>query len=138
MGQEAAHRTIEQHRRKFETTYLFGLSHDALVTEVSQIPGDSIVIFLAFLVDGAGKTFVPRNVVKEIARISPAPVYGPYDTYIGNGVVGGFVDILGFARGHSLRFGIPDCCRQGPASLPPQANPRLTFRVDARAWTDGA
>jgi Flp pilus assembly secretin CpaC len=34
--QEAARRTIEQHWRKFETTYLFGLSHDALVTEVKD------------------------------------------------------------------------------------------------------
>ena len=132
--QEAARRTIEQHRRKFETTYLFGLSHDALVTEVSRrIPRDSIVIFLAFLVDGAGKTFVPRNVVKEIARISPAPVYGPYDTYIGNGVVGGFVETF---KSHGAA--VADLVSQivagrDPASLPPQANPRLTFRVDARA-----
>ena len=131
--QEAARRTIEQHWRKFETTYLFGLSHDALVTEVSRIPRDSIVIFLAFLVDGAGKTFVPRNVVKEIARISPAPVYGPYDTYIGNGVVGGFVETF-----ESHGAAVADLVSQivagrDPASLPPQANPEQAFRVDARA-----
>jgi PAS domain S-box-containing protein len=131
--QEAARRTVEQHPRKFETTYLFGLSHDALVTEVSRIPRGAIVIFLSFLVDGAGKTFIPRNVVKAIAQISPAPVYGPYDSYIGNGIVGGFVETFESHGAAAADLVSQIVAGKDPAALPPQANPAQGFRVDAKA-----
>jgi hypothetical protein len=52
--QKAARLSIERLQRKFETTYLFGLSFDALMTEVARIPADAIVIFLTFLIDGQG------------------------------------------------------------------------------------
>jgi PAS domain S-box-containing protein len=131
--QEASRRTIEQHQRKFETTYLFGHSLEALVAEVSRIPRDAIVIFLTFLIDGNGKSQVPRHVVKEIARVSPAPVYGPYDTYIGNGVVGGFVETFDShgAAAADLVFEIAG--GKDPATLPPRTNPAQAFRVDVRA-----
>lgn len=131
--QETARRTIEQHPRKFETAYLFGLSLEALVAEVSKIPRDSIVIFLTFLIDGTGTTFVPRSVVKEIASVSPAPVYGPYDTYIGNGAVGGFVETFEShgAAAADLVFEIG--AGKDPATLSALTNPAQSFRVDARA-----
>lgn len=130
--QKAARLAIERHPRKFETTYLFGLSFDALVTEVSQIPPDAIVIFLTFLIDGQGKSFIPRNVVMKIAGVSAAPVYAPYDSYIGSGVVGGFVETFDShgAAVADLVFEIG--AGKDPAALPPRTNPAQSFRVDAR------
>ena len=131
--QKAAQLTIERRPRKFKTTYLFGRSYDALVTEVSRIPADAIVIFLTFLIDGQGKPFVPRNVVKEIARVSAAPVYGPYDSYIGSGVVGGFVETFDSHGASVADLAFEIGSGKDPASLPPRTNPAQSFRVDARA-----
>jgi PAS domain S-box-containing protein len=131
--QQAARQTIEQHRRKYETTYLFGLTLDTLTSEVSRIPRDAIVIFLSFFVDGTGKVFIPRNVVREVARLSPAPVYAPYDSYIGSGVVGGFVETFeshGAAAAHLVSEIVGGA---DPAALPPRTNPEQGIRVDARA-----
>jgi signal transduction histidine kinase len=130
--QEIARRTVENHARKFETTYLFGLSFDTLMTEVSRTPRDAIVIALTFFVDGAGNTFVSRDVAKEIARVSPAPVYGPYDTYIGNGVVGGFVETFVSLGATTADLVLEIVGGKDPATLPPRVNPQ-TYRVDARA-----
>lgn len=131
--QQASRRAIAQHQRKFDTTYLFGLPLDTLTAEVSRIPRDAIVIFLSFFVDGTGKVFIPRNVVREIARLSPAPVYAPYDSYIGSGVVGGFVETFEShgAAAADLVAQIADGA--DPAALPPRTNPEQGIRVDARA-----
>lgn len=131
--QQAARRTIEQHPRKFETTYLFGLPLDTLTAEVSQIPRDAIVIFLSFFVDGTGKVFIPRNVVREIARLSPAPVYAPYDSYIGSGVVGGFVETFESHGAAAANLVSQIAGGADPAALPPRTNPEQGIRVDARA-----
>ena len=133
LWQETARRTIEGRPKQFETTYLFGLSYDALVAEVSKIPRDAIVVLLTFFVDGAGRQFVPRDVAKELARISPAPLYGPYETYIGNGAVGGFVETFESMGTATADLVLEILAGRNPATIPPQTNPRQAFRVDARA-----
>jgi ABC-type uncharacterized transport system substrate-binding protein len=130
--QEAARRAVEQHRRRFETTYLFGLSYETLLADVSRIPGDAIVIMLSFFVDGAGKTFIPRNVTREVARISAAPVYAPYDSYIGSGVVGGFVETFESHGAAVADLAFDIAAGKDLATLPPRANPAQAFRVDSR------
>ena len=78
-------KSIENRDRKFETTYLFELPYDKLVAELSQVPRDAIVILLTVFADSEGKTFIPAEVATALSAISPAPVYAPYDTYLGNG-----------------------------------------------------
>ena len=52
------------------------------------------VLLLTVFIDGDGKSFIPRDAAREIGAASSAPVYAPYDTYIGGGIVGGYVDTL--------------------------------------------
>lgn len=131
--QDVSRLAIEQHQPKFETTYLFGLPYDTLMAEVSRIPKNAIVIFLTYLIDGAGKSHTPRDVVREIARISAAPVYGPYDSYIGSGVVGGFGETLEAHGAAAADLVFEIAAGRDPATLPPRTNPARSFRVDARA-----
>ncbi len=131
--QETARRTVEQHARQFETTYLFGLSFEALKEEVSKIPSDSIVVFLTFSSDFARTIFVPKEAASEIARISPAPVYAPYDSYIGDGVVGGFVETFDSHGAAAADLVLSMAAGTDPAALPPRINQNKSFRVDSRA-----
>ncbi|MFO1150699.1 MAG: ATP-binding protein [Alsobacter sp.] len=70
---------------------LSGLPTPELVDRLKSIPADSIVYTAGYFVDGAGQKFAPRDAAKVIADASPAPVFGPFDTFIGTGVVGGRV-----------------------------------------------
>ena len=133
LWQKVARSAVENRERKFEATYLFGLSYQKLVSELSKIPPDAIVVVLTVLADGEGKTHIPAEVASSLASISPAPVYAPYDTYLGKGIVGGFVETfesVGVAAAdlmHEILAG------RDPQSLPPRTNPAQAYRVDLRA-----
>jgi signal transduction histidine kinase len=75
--------------KDYQTTYLENLSIDEFVEHAASVPADSIVIFLTILADSTGRNFLPRDAAGVVAANASAPVYGPYDTYIGQGVVGG-------------------------------------------------
>ena len=113
-----ARRIIESRERKFETTYLFELPYNALVAELSRVPRDAIVIILTVFVDGEGKAFVPMEVATALAGMSPAPVYAPYDTYLGKGIVGGFVETFESVGIAAADLVLEIIAGKNPATLP--------------------
>lgn len=133
LWQTTARRIIEARDRKFETTYLFDRSYDELVDELASVPGNAIVVILTVFVDRTGKTFVPQEVATALARISPVPVYAPYDTFLGNGIVGGFVEPFESVGIAAADMVLEIIAGRDPATLPPQTNPNQAYRVDYRA-----
>ena len=131
--QPVARKVIEEQGRKFETTFLFELPYSELVAELSRIPSDAIVIALTVFADSEGKTFVPAQVAGELSALSPAPVYGPYDTFIGKGSVGGFVETFESVGTAAAEMAIEIMEGRDPATLPPRTNPAQYYRVDYRA-----
>lgn len=131
--QEVARRTTDGRQRGFETTYLVGLPIDGLAKAVSEIPKNSIVVMLTVYVDGDGRHFVPRDVARMVARASQAPVYAPYASYIGSGVVGGVVETFESHGIAAADMVIEIAAGKAPAMLPPRPNPDRGVRVDARA-----
>jgi PAS domain S-box-containing protein len=130
---EIARKAIETHDPKLETAYWSDLSYEKLLADVSKLPSDTIVLLLVFFADSEGKHFIPRNVAAAVAKASSAPVYGLFDTYIGRGVVGGYTDTY-----ESLGTTVADMVLEiisgaDVTTLPPRADPRSAFRVDARA-----
>src|SRR5262245_7420888 len=131
--QTVARNAVERRERKFEATYLYGLPYEKLVSELSRVPRDAIVILLTVFADGEGKTFIPAEVASSLAGISPAPVYAPYDTFVGKGSVGGFVETfesVGIAAAdlmHEILAG------KDVQALSPRTNPAQGYRVDHRA-----
>ena len=112
---------------------MFGLPYEKLVSELSRVPGDAIVVLLTVFADGEGKTFIPAEVASSLSAISPAPIYGPYDTFVGKGSVGGFVETF-----ESVGIAAADLMREilagkDPQTLPPRTNPAQGYRVDLRA-----
>ena len=97
------------------------------------MPRDAIVIVLTVFADGTGKTFVPAEVAAALAPISPAPVYAPYDTYLGGGIVGGFMETFESVGVAAADLVLEILSGKDPATLPPQTNPGQAYRVDFRA-----
>jgi signal transduction histidine kinase len=75
--------------KSYETTYVEDLTIDEFVERAAHFPTDSIVLVLTVAMDRSGRNFIPRQALEQIAATASAPIYGPYDTYIGHGVVGG-------------------------------------------------
>ena len=90
-------REWEQHLRertadlagRLAVEFLIGLPTDELQQRLRDLPADTIVYSPGFFVDGRGRNFVPREAVRLVAAASAAPVYGPFATFVGTGIVGG-------------------------------------------------
>ena len=131
--QPIARKVIDERGGKFETTFLFELPYSELVAELSKVPSDAIVIILTVFADGEGKTFIPAQVAADLSVLSPAPVYGPYDTFIGKGAVGGFVETFESIGVAAADMAIEILEGRDPATLAPRTNPAQHYRVDYRA-----
>jgi PAS domain S-box-containing protein len=131
--QPIARKTVEELGGKFETTFLFDLPYSELVARLSKVPNDAIVVLLTVFADSEGNTFVPAQVAGDLAALSPAPVYGPYDSFIGNGTVGGFVETFESVGAAAAEMAIKIMDGTNPATLPPRTNPAQRYRVDYRA-----
>ena len=71
--------------------FLVGLPTSGVLKRLSQLGDDAIVFTPGYYQDGEGRNFAPRDSARLMATAATAPVFGPYRTFIGTGVVGGFM-----------------------------------------------
>ena len=132
--QENGRRAVEAHNSsKLETEYWYDHTYSGLLEDVSKLPRDTIILLLTFFDDSEKNHFIPRDVAVAVARASAAPVYGFFETYLGTGVVGGFLETyqsIGRTTGNVV---LEILAGAEVAKLSPQDNSRPVFRVDARA-----
>ncbi|MET4038155.1 PAS domain S-box-containing protein [Bradyrhizobium sp. JR7.2] len=133
--QSRARQIIEDRKREFEVTYLFDRSYSKLIEEASQIPPDAIVLYLTFFADSEGNAFVPADIAGRLTDASPAPVYAPYETYIGRGIVGGFVETFESVGAHAADMALQILSGKDPATIALQTDSGQAYRVDHRALT---
>lgn len=97
--------------------YLAGLPSVELKARLGKLPADSIVFTPGYFRDGDGELFVPLESVRLVAAASSAPVFSPYPTYIGAGIVGG--SMASFAEAGQLAAQVAIALLEGaaPASI---------------------
>lgn len=99
LGAAERDRVWEQRLRKalgrleglVEVEYLRGLPTATVARQLGALPKDTIVFTPGYFVDGAGEVRTPRQSLEVIAPASVAPMYGPLDTFLGTGIVGGYM-----------------------------------------------
>jgi PAS domain S-box-containing protein len=69
--------------------YLTDLSANDLISQAAQLPDKSAIIYLVFFRDAEGKSFVPQEFLSILSKQARVPIFGPIDTYLGYGIVGG-------------------------------------------------
>ena len=80
------------YENKLDVTYLTDLPMSKLLERLRHLPDHSMVLFLSFFKDVQGREFLSTpEALPMIAGAANAPVFGIADTYLGHGVVGGFV-----------------------------------------------
>ena len=77
---------------KLDVIYLTDLPMSKLLERLRHLPEHSMVLFLSFFKDVEGREFLSTaEALPMIAGAANAPVFGIADTYLGHGIVGGFV-----------------------------------------------
>jgi signal transduction histidine kinase len=128
-----ARRQLAPYEQKYDTTYLAGLPHAELMENLKHLPRDTIVILLTMFADSAGRLFIPGEIVEDVTRASAAPVYGPYETYLGRGVVGGHADSLERIGYEIADLALDLLAGASPSGLAPRATSGSADWVDWRA-----
>lgn len=79
----------DEHHLEF--LYFNDMTMDMLLAKVRTLPAHTVILYTYFFEDGGGQFFLPEEALDMIARVSPVPIYGIEDTYIGHKVVGGYM-----------------------------------------------
>ncbi|MDM0075609.1 sensor histidine kinase [Variovorax sp. J2P1-59] len=117
--------------------FLPGLPTDALKARLGALSKEDVVFTPGYFRDGASREFSPREAAALIATAAAgAPVYGPFSTFIGTGVVGGrMAGYVEMGRQAAIAVdklldGTPPAALGLPASSPsvPQVDWRQTRR----------
>jgi signal transduction histidine kinase len=69
--------------------HLTGLSTPEIHRRLVSLGDDAVVFTPSYFDDGAGRRILPRDAVAAMAAVSTAPIYVPYHSFMGTGVVGG-------------------------------------------------
>ena len=69
--------------------HLAGLPTPQVLKRLAELDTSSVVFTPGYFEDGAARTSTPKQAAGEMAAVSAAPVYGPFNTFIGVGIVGG-------------------------------------------------
>jgi ABC-type uncharacterized transport system substrate-binding protein len=131
-AEEIARRALRDYKDKLQVRYLAGLPMAELLRELGQLPPDTIVLYLAITRDGTGQNFIPRNVAQELSKSATAPVYGVYDTYLGRGVVGGYMDTFEAVGRQAGRLGLRLLAGERPETISPSPASTGAIYVDWR------
>jgi PAS domain S-box-containing protein len=70
--------------------YVSNLSMADLLKKLSHLPPKAAVLYITLYADSEGKTYQPAGIARMISASANAPVFGLFDTHLGdNGIVGG-------------------------------------------------
>ena len=104
--------------------YLAALPTDALLKRLGELGSDAVVFTPGYFRDGGGRIFTPRESVEAMAKAATAPIYTPFETHLGTGIVGGKMasyDALGRQAGrivNELLEGAAPASIRMPDSVP--------------------
>ncbi|HWQ65754.1 MAG TPA: response regulator [Methanospirillum sp.] len=92
-------KTLDTMDLKVPVEYLTNLSLVELEQKVARLPEKSFVYYVRYSGDSQGNGYIPAEVVKKLREKTDLPIFAGTDTFIGKGVVGGFIPSTPI-RGH--------------------------------------
>lgn len=85
-------------RRRVELTFLEAVTIAEIRKELAKLESNSLVFFTLFFQDSKGRFLEYDEAISLLAPLCPVPIYGVWDFYLGNGIVGGMLT-SGFSQG---------------------------------------
>jgi signal transduction histidine kinase len=141
-------REVPRFTARVHPEFLAGLTTPALQQRLAQLKDDTVVFAAGYFRDGDGREFTPRDAVQGMTAVSGAPVYAAFNTFIGTGVVGGYMlDYRGTGRQaalavndhlHGTRLAQAPAARAMPNALSVDWRQVRRWAIDERAIPDNA
>jgi len=116
---------------RVDVTYLNHLPLPEQLERLGRLPENSVVIYGELLRDASGRIYVPARVCPVIASASNAPVFGPFDTFVGCGIVGGVILDTRDLATQTARLGLLALERGTASGIPIESSRKRTV-VDWR------
>ncbi|EIC20839.1 sensor histidine kinase [Thiorhodovibrio frisius] len=90
-----ARAAIKRLEARVDTQLIIGLSTAETLAAVEALPPDAIVLYLAIYRDLDGQPQVPRVMLERLSKVSPVPIFGVFETYLGHGILAGSIASFG-------------------------------------------
>lgn len=90
---------------KVDIVILNNMTYSQMLEQIRNSESNSSILYFQWVFDSDGKSFIPVEVIKDISRQAKVPVYGISEQYVGNGIIGGYVDshvLAGKSAGNSV------------------------------------
>jgi signal transduction histidine kinase len=82
-------RDLEPFEKKVHILWWDDLTGPEILSRASALPPRSAIFYVLFLIDGAGVPFSNETFLGSLHEAASAPIFGVFDTQVGNGIVGG-------------------------------------------------
>jgi two-component system sensor histidine kinase/response regulator len=94
-------------RGRLEIESISGLPMDEVLKRVGELPPKTAILLTTFYADGTGKSYRPADAGRMISRAANAPVFGFFETVVGDrGIVGGILVNQGAEAERAVRTAI--------------------------------
>ncbi len=103
-----------------------------LLKRLGELGSDAVIFTPGYFRDGTERVFTPLESVEVMARAATAPMYTPFETHLGTGIVGGRManfSALGQQAGRIVAALLDGAA---PASLRPPESAPTAFNLDWR------
>ena len=134
---EEARKGSSAFKNRVTFTWLTDLSLPELRDRLARLPDHTAVLYLTLFQDAAGNRFTPQEALDQFAPASRVPIYAYYDTYLGHGIVGGWMVTFEEIGHKAAQVGLQILAGESPQGFARseigQAIPILDWR-ELRRW----
>ncbi len=92
---------VENYNNAIDFHYLVDMNMSEVQKKVSTLNENDAILLMSFNKDKSGSFFSYDESLETIYKSTNAPIYGFYDFYLGNGIVGGYIT-SGVEQGHAM------------------------------------
>jgi PAS domain S-box-containing protein len=131
-SEERARLAFQGYGDRVEFVYLTGLPMADLFARVAELPDGSLIYYLHVFKDGAGRDFVPADVLERLAARANAPVYSHVDTFIDRGAVGGHAYVHEAEGRVAARLGLRLLSGERPEAVTAPGAGQATYLFNGR------
>ena len=94
--EQTVRRSLAAWQGQLKIEYISALPLEEVLERSAALTPEAAILFTIFSADPQGRTYRPPDVVRNLSRAAKAPVFGLYDSLLGNkGIVGGTMPSFG-------------------------------------------